>query len=44
MSGKVSAFEFEQAMAGKLSVKEFLGYFKKVGRIVEKMENYWSGG
>ena len=31
-------------MAGKLSVKEFLDYFKKVERIVERMENYWSGG
>jgi hypothetical protein len=32
----------KQALGQKLSLREFLGYFQKVERIVEKMENHWA--
>lgn len=34
----------KQILGQKLSVKEFLNYFRKVEKIVEKMEAHWAAG
>jgi tRNA A58 N-methylase Trm61 len=44
MADKVAVGEFKQAMGQKLSLREFLGYFQKVEKVVEKMEGHWAAG
>jgi hypothetical protein len=44
MAGKVDQHELQQALGQKLSLKEFLAYFRKVEKVVEKMEAHWASG